>query len=131
MKTDEAAPVAEVVRRCMNTQRLTFRALAAATKRVDPSGRGLTYSYLGGIARGRDTPSLESMELIARALDTAPSSFLEYRLGIFRRHFDEQYLGLAQASANLREIVGWLSTGSVRARSQLARSIISGVRREP
>ena len=119
--------MADVMRCCMTSQGLTFRALAAATKSLDPNGRGLTYGYLGGIARGQETPGLESMVLIARALNTAPSSFLEYRLGMLRRHFDEQHIGLTRASSNLREIVGWLSTGSVRTRSQLARSLASGL----
>ena len=107
----------------MATQRLTFRSLAAETKRLDPGGRGLTYSYLSAIARGRESPSLESMKLIAHALNTTPSSFLEYRLGLLRQQFDEQYAGLAQASSNLTELLGWLSTGSVRMSSRLARSL--------
>ena len=120
--------MAEAMRSSMATHRLTFRALAAETKRLDPGGRGLTYSYLSGIARGRENPSLESMRLIARALRTTPSSFLEYRLSLLRRQFDEQYVGLARASSNLTEILGWLSTGSVRRHSRLARSLSQGVK---
>jgi len=105
----------------MAVQGITFRELADETKRLDPRRRGLTYGYLGAIARGRESPSLESMELIASALDIPASSFLEYRLGLLRRQFDERHVGAQQAASNLAELVDWLATGSVRKRSAFAR----------
>jgi transcriptional regulator with XRE-family HTH domain len=85
----------------MAARDLRFRGLARRTREVDPEGKGLTHSYLAGIARGDEYPSIKALKTIARALDVKPDIFPEYRLAQARRLFDEDQVGLPQALSNL------------------------------
>ena len=109
----------------MSKRGLTFRALSARTRDADTRERGLTHSYLAGIAQGRETPSVEAMELIASALEVDPAEFTEYRLLRTRRLFDERESGLEVASSNLDELIKWVADGSVRRTSTLAKQVRS------
>lgn len=101
----------------MHSRGLSFRALAQRTRDHDPTGRGLNYAFLSDIVRGRAAASVDSMELIARALEIPACTFVEYRLAAVRHSFDERRVGLARARANAETLHRWIEADR---RSQLA-----------
>lgn len=104
----------------MDAEGITYRDLEARTRDADPEGRGLTFSYLSGIARHRESPSITSMIKIAQSLGMPPEEFTEYRLAHVRRLFDERGEGFDEASRNLAELEHWIDTGKVNADSPMA-----------
>ena len=80
----------------------TFRALAAATRRHDSAGRGLTHGHLGQLAGGHQHPSQRAVELLASTLAVAPEYFLEYRLAQLRHALNEREVGYDRARDTLR-----------------------------
>jgi hypothetical protein len=98
-------PLAQVMRLRMAEDRHTFRSLASLTREQDPRGRGLSYTYLGNVAKGVE-PSREAIELIAFALGVNPVGILEYRLALVREQLDPAMVGLDAARATLAAIEG-------------------------
>jgi len=88
----------------MDSRRITYRALADATRELD--GRGLTHAHINMLANGYDRPSMRAMELLARACGVAPDYFAEFRLAAAMRELDPAEVGLEQALANLNARVG-------------------------
>jgi transcriptional regulator with XRE-family HTH domain len=77
--TASRKPFPEALRELMEAKGLSFRAAADLTRSVDPKGRGLSHGYIGHLARGAARPTIENMEVIARALGEEPTYFREYR----------------------------------------------------
>lgn len=65
---------------------LSLRALAERTRR---DGGGMSAAHVSRLMRGLDPPSVAAMEAIAKALETAPEYFAEYRLAAGRALLDE------------------------------------------
>lgn len=100
---EQEEPFGERLRNARRARGLSIEALAYASRDLAPPG--LTYSYVGMLERGLRRPSLEAIELLARALDLDPLEFPEYRLAKFRGLFDEKAIGLDEAVANLEEVL--------------------------
>jgi transcriptional regulator with XRE-family HTH domain len=81
----------------MRKNGISYRALAAQTRLIDPEGKGLSYSHIANLASGRETPTPRAVELVAQALDLAPTYFAEYRIASLRRELDEREVGFARA----------------------------------
>jgi transcriptional regulator with XRE-family HTH domain len=60
---------------------------------LDERGRGVTHSYIAGLASGKEQPSPRALELIAQALDVTPDAFGEYRLAKLRHELDPKRAG--------------------------------------
>jgi hypothetical protein len=60
------------------------------------------YETLRKAIAGERRPSRKLMEQVAEFAGTSPDRFLEYQLDQVRRQFDEQEVGLAEATENLR-----------------------------
>jgi hypothetical protein len=101
MGTDQ--PFHEAVRSVLAERGLTFRALAARTRDVDPDGKGLSHSYLTTLGT-HDRPTRRAMEVVAHALALQPTYFAEYRLDVARGLFDEEQQGLRRALQNLQAL---------------------------
>ncbi len=101
-ETDE--PFAQEFNRLRRAREWTFRALAEQTRKphADPTGRGLTNSYLVVLANGTSPPRRPSLEIVARALEMEPAYFPEWRLWAWMDLFDFELQGLPEALANLR-----------------------------
>ncbi len=73
------------------THNLTFRALQARLQAcAKPGERGVNHSHLSGLASGRGRPTPQVVELVARAFDMAPQSFIEWRLWQVQELFDPE-----------------------------------------
>lgn len=80
----------------MADRNLTFRDLAAKTKRNDR--RGLSHTYLVQMARGTaERTSAAAIEIVAQALTIDPSEIAEYRLAKAREQLDPAQVGLDRA----------------------------------
>jgi transcriptional regulator with XRE-family HTH domain len=99
-------PITVTLRRLTAAAGLTYRALAQRTREFDQRGRGVTHSYIAGLASGKEQPSPRSVELIARALDVTPDVFGEYRLAILRHELDPKRSGFGAARKRYIELVG-------------------------
>lgn len=91
------APITEVLPALMRDAGHSFRSLAARTREVDADGRGVTYSYLAGLAGGHEHPSIRALELLAAAFAVEPAYFAEYRLAELRRQLNEREVGFEAA----------------------------------
>lgn len=87
---------------------LTFRAMEARLHAcAKPGERGMTHSHLSGLTTGRSRPTPQVVELIARAFDVAPQSFIEWRMWQVQELFDpERSDGFEAAVAQLLAFVG-------------------------
>jgi transcriptional regulator with XRE-family HTH domain len=85
----------------MDKRRLSYRALAEATRSID--GQGMTHAHINMLANGHDRPSMRAMELIAKACKVRPDYFAEYRLTVAMRELDPGEVGLERALANLND----------------------------
>lgn len=103
-RTDEPFPAA--LRALMRDAGLTFRGLAAETRRLDSTGRGLTHGHLGQLAGSHQHPSQRALQLLAAALDIEPEYFLEYRLAQLRHALNEREVGYDRARDTLRRFGG-------------------------
>lgn len=83
-------PFAEVVTARKTELGLSYRALSARTKELDPEGRGLSTAYLVQLFNGNEDPIPRAIRLIAAALALEPDDFLEYRLHLARAWLDER-----------------------------------------
>jgi len=81
----------------------SFRDLERRTRDCDPSGNGLSRTYLNHMARGLTRPTAPAMRLIAEALGIEPEYFAEYRLAAARWQLDERRVGLDAALQALAE----------------------------
>lgn len=91
------APIAEVLPVLMREGGYSFRSLAARTREIDTERRGVTYSYLAGVANGHEHPSLRTLELLGAVFAVAPTYFAEYRLAQLRRELSEREVGFEAA----------------------------------
>ncbi len=99
-------PIPVALKALMLERGLTYRALASLTQTHDPTGRGITYTYLCGLTSGREYPSRRSLQLIAACLDLQPSYFAEYRLAELHRQLDGRRVGFDHAWRRYCELVG-------------------------
>lgn len=67
-------------------------------------GWGVSQATANRLTTGDSEVSPEHMEAIARALNVAPETFLEYRLWRVRREYDPKEVGFSRASANLKRL---------------------------
>jgi transcriptional regulator with XRE-family HTH domain len=100
-KLTSTKPFGPALRDLMDARRLTFRALAEATR--DHDGKGITHAHINMLANGHDKPSMRAMELIANACGVDPGYFAEYRLAVAMRELDPAEVGLEQALENLND----------------------------
>jgi transcriptional regulator with XRE-family HTH domain len=111
-------PFGDALRTLMRERALSYRGLAQATRQLD--GKGMTHAHINMLANGHDKPSMRAMELIARACETEPDYFAEYRLAAAMRELDPSEVGLEQALENLNARLGARSAGARgRQRQQL------------
>jgi transcriptional regulator with XRE-family HTH domain len=101
---DSDRPFGDALRALMKERGLTYRRLAEATRQLD--GRGVTLAHINMLANGHDKPSRRAMELVAKACDTQPAYFAEYRLATAMRALDPAEVGLEQALENLNARLG-------------------------
>jgi transcriptional regulator with XRE-family HTH domain len=98
-------PVARIIRRELERQQLTLRGFAKRTREVDRDGRGITHSYLAGIARGDElAPSLEVVEMIAAALRVPRATVAEIQCHTLRGQLESRTVGAEAAAANAHRI---------------------------
>lgn len=69
--------------------------------RIDEEGTSA--AQITAIERGTRKASARTIAALAKALDVAPTEFLEYRLALARHVLDEDKVGLAQAIKNLEK----------------------------
>jgi transcriptional regulator with XRE-family HTH domain len=98
--SEQPLPVA--IRELMAHATLSFRGLAAETRRHDPAGTGLTHGHLGQLAGGHEHPSQRALQLLAAAFGIQPEFFVEYRLAELRRELNERQVGYEHALRTLR-----------------------------
>jgi transcriptional regulator with XRE-family HTH domain len=90
-------PLTETLPALMRERGISYRQLAAQTRLLDRSARGLSHSYLVNLAAGREIPSRRALELLATAFKLPPDYFAEYRLAELRRQLDERQVGFDAA----------------------------------
>lgn len=73
------ATFGSVLAEAMRRQGLTYRELATATRRVDPTGKGLTHPYLVQLANGTTPLTAPALRLIAAALSLDEGAIPELR----------------------------------------------------
>lgn len=73
--------------------------LSHSAFRIDEEGTSA--AQITAIERGSRKASARTIAALAKALDVAPTEFLEYRLALARHVLDEDKVGLAQAIKNL------------------------------
>ncbi len=100
-----AEPLSDSLPALMHTRRVTYRALAARTRELDPAGAGVSTGHLANLVSGRNRPTMTALELIAAALDVPPEYFAEYRLAALRRQLDERAVGFKAACERYLELV--------------------------
>jgi len=103
-------PFGDALRALMSERGLSYRGLAEATRELD--GKGMTHAHINMLANGHDKPSMRAMELIARACQTEPDYFAEYRLATAMRLLDPAEVGLEQALENLNARLGARTAGA-------------------
>jgi transcriptional regulator with XRE-family HTH domain len=97
-------PITVTLKPLMDEHRLSYRQLAALTRKFDPEERGVSYAYLAGLVSGREYPSPRALELIASSLDLDASYFPEYRLDRFRRELNGREVGFEAAFRRFLEL---------------------------
>lgn len=90
-------PLPEAMRELMAAAGLSFRALAAETRRHDEAGKGLTHGHLGQLAGGHQHPSQRALELLAATFGVDPEFFVEYRLARLRHELNKREVGYERA----------------------------------
>lgn len=102
---DSAEPLGVSLPALMQTRGVTYRALAAQTRELDPAGSGVSTGHLANLVSGRNRPTMTVLELIAAALDVPAEYFPEYRLAVLRRQLDERAVGFQAACERYLELV--------------------------
>lgn len=100
----ESAPVA--LRRLFDDHKATLRGVAARTREIDETGKGINYTYISGLLSGREKPSPRSLELLAGAFDLDPEFFIEYRMGKLRGELDPRVVGFDAAVQRFLALTG-------------------------
>jgi transcriptional regulator with XRE-family HTH domain len=91
------------------THNLTFRALEARLRAcAKPGERGMTNSHLAALTTGRNRPTPQVVELIARGFDLPPQSFIEWRMWQVQELFDPERSDGFQAA--VAELIAFLDT---------------------
>lgn len=75
--------------------------LSHSAFRIDQEGTSA--AQITAIERGTRRASARTIAALAKALDVAPTEFLEYRLALARHIFDEDKVGIDQAIKNLEK----------------------------
>jgi transcriptional regulator with XRE-family HTH domain len=75
--------------------------LSHSAFRIDEEGTSA--AQITAIERGDRRASARTIAALAKALDVAPTEFLEYRLALARHVLDEDKVGLAQAIKTLEK----------------------------
>lgn len=98
----------EHLQKLMDERDVTYRDLEKATKRagrVNKKGAtGLSNVSINMLATGRLAPTIESMEILAAALNVDPNIFADYRLLLLRNQLDPRVAGFEAAVSTLRRI---------------------------
>jgi len=93
----EQAAFPDALKALMAEQGITYRQLEERTKRNGKENRkgakGLSNVSINMLATGRLAPTVESMEILARALRVEPVIFLDYRLAVLRVGLDPKIVG--------------------------------------
>jgi transcriptional regulator with XRE-family HTH domain len=97
-------PITEELPALMRTHALSYRAVAATTQQIDPSGRGLTHGHIANLASGHERPSRRALELLAAAFELQPCYFAEHRLAQLREQLDERRVGFDAAYRRYRTL---------------------------
>ena len=97
-------PITDELPALMRSRAVTYRALAAITRQVDPAGRGLTHGHIANLASGHERPSRRALELLAAAFALAPGHFAEHRLAELREQLDERRVGFDAAYRRYRAL---------------------------
>lgn len=100
----EPAPVA--LRRLFDVHNATLRGVAARTREIDETGKGINYTYISGLMSGREKPSPRALELLAAAFDLDPEFFIEYRMGKLRGELDPRIVGFDAAVERFVALTG-------------------------
>jgi len=95
-------PFAVAVRTLMADAGLSFRALAAETRRHDPTANGISHGHLAQLAGGHQHPSQRALELLAATFAIDPEYFVEYRLAQLRHALNERQVGYEHALRTLQ-----------------------------
>jgi transcriptional regulator with XRE-family HTH domain len=98
----EAETLPKRLRRLRKGRDLSQEGLAYAMH--DQGSKGATAGAIGQFERGITRPRPETIEAIAAALGVEPTEFVEYRLALVRRLFDERQVGLEQALDHLESL---------------------------
>jgi transcriptional regulator with XRE-family HTH domain len=88
----------------MRAHAVTYRALAAKTRQIDPGGRGLTHGHIANLASGHERPSRRALKLLAAAFELQPGYFAEHRLAELREQLDERRIGFDAAYRRYRTL---------------------------
>jgi transcriptional regulator with XRE-family HTH domain len=102
----------------MDAKDLSNRRLSDLTKEVDPSGKGLSSGHIANIACGGDRASPAALALIAKATDTNPSYFAEFRLWVARSRLNEHVVGIEQALDALERVRALLDLDEAAAEAE-------------
>lgn len=102
MKQLQQAPFPDALKLLMEEQEITYRELEERTKRDDAltnkkGAKGLSNVSINMLATGRLAPTIESLEILARALRVEPTVFLDYRLAVLRFGLDPKIVGYDKA----------------------------------
>jgi transcriptional regulator with XRE-family HTH domain len=97
-------PITQELAVLMRSHAVTFRALAAITRQLDPAGRGLTHGHIANLASGHERPSRRALELLAAAFELQPGYFAEHRLAELREQLDERRVGFDAAYHRYRTL---------------------------
>ncbi len=106
LPADSPAPFCDSLPALMQIRGVTYRALAARTRELDPASAGVSTGHLANLVSGRNRPTMTALELIAAALDVRAEHFAEYRLAALRRSLDERAVGFQAACERYVELVG-------------------------
>jgi len=99
-------PVTVALRRLLDENGATLRAVAAKTRESDRAGKGINHTYISAVLSGREKPSPRSLELIARVLNVEPEFFAEYRMWKLRAELDPHQVGFDAAMQRFSELSG-------------------------
>jgi transcriptional regulator with XRE-family HTH domain len=97
--TAQVEPFAQRLKRLCQERAVSVERIAHLA--WDPNVPGTSPANLRKILAGHRPFNLALAEALASVLQVSPTEFVEYRLAIVRRQFDEQTIGLDHAARNL------------------------------
>ena len=95
------APFAQWLDEALDERDISQRELARITRRQSDWGSSTTLSH---IITGILPPSLEALEVIARALEVKPEIIPEYRMAVLRRDLNPERVGFQRALRTLQRL---------------------------